>query len=94
MVQYSPLEYTFKEFQKSKTKHKKYDAILINKNTKRTVKISFGDSRYEQYKDRALGIYSHKDHLDIKRRRLYRERHKGEDKTKYSAGYFAWHYLW
>ena len=91
---HDPKEYTFKEFRKSTTEHKKYDAILINKKTKREKKISFGDKRYEQYEDKALGLYKHLNHKDSKRRQLYRIRHKGEDKAKYSAGYFAWKYLW
>ncbi len=91
---HDPQEYTFKEFRKSGTKHKKYDAILINKKTKREKKVPFGDKRYEQYEDKALGLYKNLDHKDKKRRALYRMRHSGEDKAKYSAGYFAWKYLW
>jgi hypothetical protein len=89
-----PNNYTFKGFQRSHLKEKKYDAILENKKTKQKKLVPFGDKKYEQYKDKALGLYKNKDHLDPKRRRLYRERHEGEDQAKYSSGYFAYKYLW
>lgn len=94
MIIENPNEYTFKEFQRSRTKHKKYDAILVHKKTKREKRVPFGDVRYEHYKDRALGLYKNKDHLDPKRRSAYRRRHTGELNQKFSSGYFAWKYLW
>lgn len=90
----NPNDYTFKGFEKSNVKNKKYNAILVHKKTKREKRVPFGDTRYEQYKDRALGLYKHKDHNDIKRRTAYRQRHSGEVNDKYSSGYFAWKYLW
>lgn len=90
----NPNEYTFVKFEKSNTKNKKYDAILKHKTTKTLKRVPFGDIRYEQYKDKALGLYASKDHGDLKRRKAYRTRHAGEDKDKYSSGYFAWKYLW
>lgn len=87
-------QYTFKEFRRSTSAHKKYDAVLVNKKTKREKKVPFGDSRYEQFKDKALGLYKHKDHNDPKRRTAYRQRHAGEEKKKFSPGYFAWKFLW
>lgn len=65
--------------------------------------IHFGDTRYEHYKDTTpLKLYSHLDHNDKERRRLYRARHqkitnlKGEPayKSKKSAAYWSWNYLW
>lgn len=92
---YSPSEYSFVRFEKSRTQHKKYDAILKNKKTKQEKRIPFGDSRYEQYEDKTpLKLYSSKNHKDSKRRAAYRQRHAGEGEAKYSAGYFAWYYLW
>lgn len=39
-------------------------------------KVSFGDKRYQHYKDQTpLKLYSHLDHLDPKRRASYRARH-------------------
>jgi len=93
--QYDPKEYKFLEFEKSSTAHKKYDAILENKKTHETVKVPFGDKRYEQFEDATgLGLYSDQDHHDEKRRDSYHKRHAKEEGTKYSPGYFALNYLW
>jgi hypothetical protein len=90
-------EYTFVKFERSKNAKKKYDAILKNNKTARLKRISFGARGYEQYKDSTgKKLYTHADHLDENRRRLYRKRHAGEGdpRRKYSAGWFSWHYLW
>jgi hypothetical protein len=96
MSYFSKKDYKFLRFQKSNTANKKYDAILENKKTKKTKKIPFGDKRYEQYQDTTgLGIYTHKDHKDKKRRFLYRQRHMGYLKEGYySPSFFSWAYLW
>jgi len=50
---------------------------------------------YEQFKDSTgKGLYTHVNHGDPKRRRNYRTRHHGENKRKFSSGYFSWKYLW
>ena len=92
---YPASEYSFVKFQKA-TGPKKYWAILKNKKTQREVKVGFGLKGYHQYKDKALGSYSSSNHNDAKRRTSYRSRHAGEgdQSRKYSAGWFAWHYLW
>ena len=41
-------EYKLKEFKKSKTKDKKYDAVLINKNTGREKVFQLGKKNYQQ----------------------------------------------
>ena len=90
-------DYKFIKFVRSKTQGKKYDAILENKSTGRRKTISFGATGYEQYKDSTgLRYYSHLDHNDPKRKKLYQQRHEGEGEPnrKYSAGWFSWHYLW
>lgn len=75
-------------FKKSTRKNKKYMAILPNGKT-----VHFGDNRYEQYTDSTgMGLYSHLDHKDNKRRSNYKKRHKKG--PKYSASWFAWTYLW
>lgn len=64
--------------------------------------IHFGDVRYQHYKDKALGLYSHLDHLDKARMQDYRDRHSKimlKDgtpayKSKSSPAYYSWHYLW
>jgi hypothetical protein len=96
MSYFSFAEYKLKGFERSDSKHKKYNAILTNKSTKKEKRIPFGDSRYEQYHDSTgLGLYSSKNHEDKTRRGLYRQRHKKDLRDGYfSAGYFAYHYLW
>lgn len=72
----------------STRKGKKYD---VYKNGKKLA--SFGALGYEQYRD-IIGHYSDIDHNDLKRRKAYRARHKGENLYKDNPGWFAWHYLW
>lgn len=96
MVYFSKTEYKFVRFEKSKTKHKKYDAIIQNKKTSREKHLPFGDVRYQHFKDSTgLNIYSHLDHNDNDRRRLYRARHKQFLKNGYySPSYYSFYYLW
>ena len=89
----NPENYDHIGFEKNKGKIAKYDAILKNKKTGEIRRIPFGHKQYQQYKD-LIGEYSQLDHGDEKRRQLYRKRHKGEDKYKFSSGYFALRYLW
>jgi hypothetical protein len=91
----NPDQYRFVRFRKSNTANKKYDAILKNIKTMRTKTVPFGDSRYEHYKDSTgLGLWSHKDHKDISRRRNYRKRHYKTSRYKFSSSYFSFNYLW
>ena len=95
MIVDNPNTYKLSGFEKSHRQDKKYNAILINKKTKQIKRIPFGASDYEHYQDSTgLGLWSHKDHNDKKRRASYHSRHKGENKNKFSSGYFAWKYLW
>ena len=93
---FSKLEYKIIEFKKSNMKNKKYAAILEHKSSKRKKTINFGDCRYKQYKDTTgLGLYSHKDHLDKKRRDAYKLRHHKDIRDgEFSAGYFSMNFLW
>ena len=85
----------FIKFKKSHKKNKKYDAILYNNKTKKYKIVSFGDLRYQHYKDvTGLGIYIHLNHYDNKRRILYRKRHYKTHFKKYSPSWFSWFYLW
>ena len=88
----NPEDYKLTGFEKGK-RVKKYNAILKNKKSGETKRVPFGDKRYEQYKD-LIGEYSQLDHGDKKRREQYRKRHRGENKDKFSSGYFAMKYLW
>jgi len=83
-------------FEKSKTKNKKYDAILKNKENKKLMRVPFGDNRYEHFKDKTgLGLYSHFNHLDKSRQKNYIARHSVYIKEGYfSPGYFSMKYLW
>ena len=78
--------YTFKV---STRKHKKYDAFKNGKYV-----VSFGDNRYQQYKDSTpLHHYKKLNHYDKNRRRLSSARH-GKTAKKGSAKYFSHKYLW
>lgn len=75
--------------EKATQRFKKYKATLDTGEV-----IYFGDSRYGQYKDTTgLGLYSHKDHLDKKRKQSYYARH-GKKAIPYSAKWFSHRYLW
>lgn len=80
----------------------KYTAIL-----KDGRKVNFGHKSYQQYKDSvpaSMGgqLWSHKNHLDERRRESYRKRHSGVRtksgkpayQVKYSPSWFSYYYLW
>jgi len=93
-------DYTFKGFERSKNPKKKYDAILVNKTTKRIKRLSFGDRNLPQYKDSTpLKLYKSKDTNDKVRRKAFRDRFSGtkskQDWTKYYTPlFFSWRFLW
>lgn len=69
---------------------KKYKITLSNGNI-----LQFGNKAYQQYRDSSpLGLYSHLDHNDENRKRLFRKRHEKNIKKKYSPAYYANKYLW
>jgi hypothetical protein len=74
-------------FKKSKRKNKKYDVFKNNRYI-----VSFGDNRYQQYKDK-IGIYKDLNHGDKKRRDNYYSRH-GKESRLGTAKYFSHKYLW
>ena len=79
---------------KSTKKNKKYDVIFSNGKI-----VSFGQLGYEHYKDMTpLKLYSKLDHLDEKRRRLFRLRFKKlyelNKNNIYSPIFWSWNYLW
>lgn len=77
---------------KSKVKNKKYSVYVKSDNKKGYKIVSFGDNRYEQFKDK-IGDYSHLDHKDPKRKKAYYARH-GKEAVKDSPKYFSHKYLW
>ena len=95
--------FTLKKFRKSKTRHKKYDAIIVDIKTRKEYIVPFGDNRYEHFRDTTgLGLYSKYDHNDKERRDRYRARHRAiklKDgtpayKKKYSPAWFSYNFLW
>lgn len=70
-------------------KNKKYS--VYNGQTGKYI-TSFGDTRYEHYYDK-IGHYEKQNHKNIRRRRLYYDRH-GKNAQKDTAKYFSHHYLW
>lgn len=89
---YKKNEYKLLGYRKSKTKNKKYDAILQCKN--KIVKVPFGDSRYSNYHD-LTGLNLYTTTGDKQKRKLYRARHKKDLKEGYySPGYFSYNVLW
>ena len=62
---------------------KKYTATLKDIKTNKTRILHFGDSRYEQYKDRtSLKLYANKNHGDKIRQENYYNRHSHEKNRK------------
>lgn len=95
MIVENPNDYKFLKFEISHLKNKKYNAVLLNKKTGREKRVPFGSIGYQQYRDSTgLNIFSTDDHLDKDRRDRYRQRHKGEEKNKFSSGYFSYKFLW
>ena len=89
-------DYKFIKFEKSTMKNKKYDALFRNLKTGRIKKLSFGDQRYQQFKDSTgLNLYGHLNHGDPHRRLLYRQRHAKDIKSGYySPGMLSMKFLW
>ena len=82
-------------FERSRTKNKKYDAIIEDRKTKRTQSVPFGDKRYQQYRDiTGLKLYSRLDHGDEERRKNYLARHEKTRHKKHSASYYSAVFLW
>lgn len=80
----------------------KYTAIMPDGR-----KVNFGHKDYEHYRDsvprtQGGGIWAHKDHGDLARRKRYRARHSGvlsKDgrpayRIQYSPAWFSYYYLW
>ena len=80
---------------KSNKEFKKLRAQFKNPDTGQMNTIHFGDSRYNQYKDKT-GIWKHKDTNDPVRRKLYRERHAKDLETSepVTAGKLSYQILW
>ena len=83
------------KFERATDPLKKYNAIIEDVKTRKRMKVPFGSSIHEQYRDDVpLKIYSRLDHNDEKRRKNYLARHGDTMKKKFSASYFSAKYLW
>jgi len=96
MVYLSMDDYKLLGFRKSTKEFKKYDAILSNRKTGKIKYMSFGDNRYDNYRDMTgLDLYPDKIHNDKKRRLLYRLRHHHNVRYGYwSPSWFSFFVLW
>lgn len=96
MVYLSMDDYKLLGFRKSTKEFKKYDAILSNRKTGKIKYMSFGDKRYDNYRDMTgLDLYPDKIHNDKKRRLLYRLRHHHNVRYGYwSPSWFSFFVLW
>ena len=96
MSYYSKKDYKLLGFRESRTKNKMYDAILENKLNYKTVRIPFGSSLHQNYRDiTGLNAYPQLIHNDPKRRKNYKARAKNQLRDGYySAGFFSYYYLW
>lgn len=72
----------------SRRKNKKYDVFTLDNK----YIVSFGDRRYQQFKDR-ISYYKSLDHGDMRRKAFYYDRH-GYYAKPLSARYFSHNYLW
>jgi len=81
-------------FTLSDKKGKKLKASFINPKTGKENNIYFGDPKYKHYYDRTHLLNKDLNHYDKKRRELYRQRHKNDNLTSLSPGFFSWYFLW
>ena len=88
-------------FSKSTRRNKKY-CVDFDYGKKHYI-VHFGHLDYQHYRDSTgLGLYSHQDHNDKKRRKAYRKRagyirNKAGELTVFdplSANYWAFRFLW
>lgn len=82
-------------FERSRTKNKKYDAIIEDVKTKRTQRVPFGQIGYSQYLDSTgKKLYSRNDHKDLERRKNYLARHEKTRHKKFSSSWLSATFLW
>jgi hypothetical protein len=85
------MEEEFKIY-KSNRKGKKYMAVFKDEKRK---PIHFGQLGYQHYLDSTpLKLYTNLNHLDEKRRYLFKKRFEKSRHKKYSASWFSDQFLW
>ena len=94
MPYYLKREYKLLGFRKSNAKQKKIYALLENKQTQKLVRVHFGSSLHQSYRN-ITGVYLPPSmiHGDSKRRKAYRARAVGKVKDGYySPSFFSYHF--
>ena len=93
---YEQDKFKLQGFEKSNRKDKMYNAILLNKDTMKIIKVPFGDSNMGNYTDKTgLNMYPHLIHSDKKRRKAFQNRfHHFLRDGFYSPSFFSYYYLW
>jgi hypothetical protein len=94
MIVENPEDYCLIGFRKASNPRKKYEGVLVSFSDGHRKYVPFGDTRYHHFKDTALGLYKHLDHLSFHRRASYHQRHANDQKNKFSSGWFSAKYLW
>jgi len=96
MVYYSKKEHKILGYEKSHRAGKMYNAMLLKKGSSKLIKVPFGDNKMGNYQDKTgLNLYPKLIHNDKKRRKAFRDRHKGYLKEGYySPSWFSYYILW
>lgn len=96
MPYYSKKDYKIFGYERSKTKGKMYNAMLLKKDSSKLIKVPFGDNKMGNYQDKTgLNLYPHLIHGDKKRRKAFQARHRGYLKEGYySPSWFSYYILW
>jgi hypothetical protein len=93
---YSMKDYDLVKFEESHLKAKKYNAVIVERESGREIRVPFGSRGYWQYHDATgLNLYKDWNHNDKDRRHRFQQRHvRNLVKGMYSPAYFAFFYLW
>jgi hypothetical protein len=83
------------KFERSHLPQKKYNAIIEDVKTRKRMRVPFGSSIYQQYRDDVpLKLYRRLDHNDEKRRKNYLSRHEKTRHKRFSPSWLSSVYLW
>ena len=83
------------KFERSHLPQSKYNAIIEDVKTRKRMKVPFGSSIHQQYRDDVpLKLYKRLDHNDEKRRKNYLARHEKYRHKKFSPSWLSSVYLW
>lgn len=83
------------KFERSHLPQKKYNAIIEDVKTRKRMRVPFGSTVHEQYRDDVpLKLYKRLDHNDEKRRKNYLARHEKTRHKKFSPSWLSAVFLW